>query len=474
MPESVAPEDEELVIATASQANRILVTGLAAFSLIASGAVSTHQAEGGPEPRPNVLLIITDDQRRALEVMEQTRARVRDRGVNFARANATTPICCPARATIFTGLYAHNHGVLHNFATPELDHSITIQRYLHDAGYRTGLFGKFLNLWGSKRPPPNFDEWAVYADQTNGDEYFGSTFNVNGETQVIEEYTTDFLTRMSVDFIESAEENDPQPWFTVVTPNAPHRPYTPEPDYASTKVTRWNGNPAVLESDRSDKPPYVQALKSSLKKGRAIRRDQLRTLMSVDDMVDSLVSTLKERGELANTLIVFMSDNGVLWGEHGLRSKGAPYQAALRVPLVMRWDGHLPRGTTDRRLVTNADIAPTILQAAGLSDAPAHELDGRSLLDTTWKRNRLLHEYWRAPHVDDRPPWASLQTRAYLYTEIYDDNGAVTFREYYDLKNDPWELHNLLGDLDPLNDPDWTSLSSQLAEDRECEGSSCP
>ncbi|MDQ3954050.1 MAG: sulfatase [Actinomycetota bacterium] len=451
-----------------------MITTLAALSLVASGAVSTDDAEGGEEPRPNVLLIITDDQRRGLQVMRQTRARLRERGVDYPRAHATTPICCPARATIFTGLYAHNHGVRNNFSTPELDHSITIQRYLHDAGYRTGLFGKFLNLWGSKNPPPNFDEWAVYGDQVNGDEYYRSMFNVNGEAQIIEEYSTDFLTRMSVDFIESNEADDPQPWLTVVTPNAPHRPSTPEADYASTPVTRWEGNPAVFEADRSDKPPYVQAQSASLKKGRAIRRQHFRTLMSVDDMVDSLVSTLKKHGELGNTLIVFMSDNGVFWGEHGLKTKGAPYQPVLRVPMVLRWDGHLSRGATDRRLVTNADIAPTILQATGLSDAPAHELDGRSLLDPTWQRDRLLHEYWPAPEADERPRWASLQTRGYHYTELYDENDVVVFKEYYDLNDDPWELDNLLGDLDPLNDPDWMTLSTQLAADRECEGSSCP
>ncbi len=139
----------------------------------------------------------------------------------------------------------------------------------------------------------------------------------------------------------------------------------------------------------------------------------------------------------------------------------------------MRWDGHLEAGSVDKRLVSLVDLAPTILAAAGLEDRPTHELDGRSLLDGTWERERSLHEYW-APDGENREDWAALHTKDYQYNEYYDELGNVVFREYYDLNADPWELENLLVDLNPLNDPDVAALSEQLAGDRSCKGASCP
>jgi arylsulfatase A-like enzyme len=183
---------------------------------------------------------------------------------------------------------------------------------------------------------------------------------------------------------------------------APHHPWTPEARYRAVPLRSWPGNPAVFERDRSDKPPSFRKIDWSLADGRRVRDGQLRTLMSVDDMVGRLFATLHELGETRGTLAFFLSDNGYLWADHHLGGdlntagqKRLPYTDSVRVPFFMRWLGHLPAGTRDTRLAANVDIAPTVLEAAGIPQDPAKPpLDGRSLLAPD-ARNRLLLERWR-------------------------------------------------------------------------------
>jgi arylsulfatase A-like enzyme len=170
-----------------------------------------------------------------------------------------------------------------------------------------------------------------------------------------------------------------------------------------------------------------------------------------------------------------------MWGEHGLYQKGKPYEQAIRVPLVVRWPGQILEGARDHRIVANIDIAPTVLEATGITPNPAYPIDGSSLLGTSSHRKRLLTEYF--PGLANWGPiprdWASTRGQGYKYTEYYGDDGVkVTSREYYNLRNDPWELHNLLGDSTSSNDPNVGGLSRQLARDRACEGTvgrgACP
>jgi arylsulfatase A-like enzyme len=204
-------------------------------------------------------------------------------------------------------------------------------------------------------------------------------------------------------------------------------------------------------------------------------------MLSVDSLVDRLLTTLDELGERGPTLIFFLSDNGFTMGEHGLQQKHSPYTASVKIPMFARWPGHFRGGAVDDRLVANIDIAPTVYDAAGIRPDEAHPVDGRSLLDESWTRDRMLLEY---THREDRavPSWASLRTADYQYVEYYDEElEEVTFREYYDLVTDPYQLTNLLGDADTSNDPDQgriTLLSLELQRDRRCEGTSgasaCP
>jgi arylsulfatase A-like enzyme len=432
--------------------------------------------------RPNVLVIVTDDQRAGLSVMPFTTRWLRDGGTRYPRAFANTPLCCPARASIMTGLYAHNHGVLSNQSADQLDQDATIQKALHDAGYRTALVGKFLNQWELSTSPPNFDRFAIISNKLNGqlfgnDYYNGGLWNVNGAMRVVDEYSTRFVGRRAVSFLKAQEAQDPTPWFLFVAPAAPHLPARPEPIYAEAPIAFWPGNPATEELDLSDKPPWWQVAAISETHGRLVREQQYRALMSVDDLVERLAGTLRSLEETRRTLVLYVSDNGFAWGEHGRRGKTLPYAESVKVPMFIRWPGHIPSSSIDRRLVAHVDITPTIRAAVGLPADPAHPPDGRSLFDPNWERDRLLLEFF--PTADSMTPqWASTWTPGYQYTEYYEaDTGVVSFRELYDLAADRWQLDNLYGDAVPENDPsteDTAALSATLARDHACAGVSCP
>lgn len=233
----------------------------------------------------------------------------------------------------------------------------------------------------------------------------------------------------------------------------------------------------MRERDRSDKPPYVRETRTPRATGAAHRRGQLRTLMSVDDMVGDLFRALRRSGELEDTVAVYLSDNGYMWGEHGLVGKTAPYGMSVRVPLYVRWPGAVARRATDDRLVANVDVAPTILEAAGVAPDPDVPMDGRPLTNDH-ERDRLLLEFWARPGRDT-PNWAATIRARSLYVEYFEPDGAyrVPFREYYDLVADEFELRNLLADATASNDPP-AALSAQLAADRMCSGTegatACP
>ena len=454
--------------------NLVLILCLAAPGLLTAQA-GLHAAKAREPRRPNVLLIITDDQREGLEVMPHLRRRFINGGRSYPEGFVTTPLCCPSRASIFTGRYVHNHGVINNRSSQNLDPRTTLQYHLQRSGYRTGIFGKFLNSWGSSTSPPYFTKWGIFAQGT-GDFYESPRYNVNGDLKEITGYSTTVITRLTKRFLRGADERvDSKPWMAVVAPYAPHHPFTPQRKYRNAPVGPWEGNPAVFEEDRTDKPAYVQRQSKSITYGKRRRRQQLRTLMSVDDMVQGLLKSMNRLNE-GNTLAIFISDNGMLWSEHGIAMKHVPYTQAVNVPFLARWPGHIEPGSVDDRLVANIDILPTVLDAANIElDDP--QFDGKSLLDDTWTRERLLLEYFGPEPTWGIPSWASTRTKTYQYTEYYDENGQVEFKEYYDLASDPWQLENYYHDLDPLNDPgplQDQAWSEQLADDRDCAEETCP
>ena len=444
-------------------------------ALVATGC-DTNTPATDPDDRPNILLIVTDDQPMSgtLRTMPETRRHLIAEGTRWPNAFATTPSCCPSRASIFTGQYAHNHGVTTNNEkqVDDLDHRETIQRYLQEDGYFTAIAGKYLNKWDLEKDPPYFDRWAIHPGaELNRHYYYDGQWNVQGERRTIHEYSTRFVTSKALDFLEAAGQGE-DPWFLYVAPQAPHADYDEpplvEPRFKDAPIPRFRPNPAVKETDLEDKPPFISNIPPPATEPDLVRRRQLRSLKSVDDMVAQLFEQLEETGQDENTLVIFLSDNGYLWGEHGLVTKLYPYTPSVRIPLLMRWPGHVEAGEKDDRLAANLDIASTIMSAAGLSSRES--MDGHSLLDPQWDRTRLLLEGWGWSYLD-LPKWASIRTKSEQYIE-YNREGRVIAREYYRVDEDPWQLENLA--RSPSERRRLKTLATWLDHDRACSGSDCP
>jgi arylsulfatase A-like enzyme len=450
-------------IALAAGATLLLggIVGTAAF-LSASRTVG---------PRPNILLIVTDDQRYdTLDVMPAVRRWFVEAGTSFSSAYAVTPLCCPSRASMLTGQHLHNHGIDDNeehVSTLRDVQRRTVQAALDRVGYRTGLFGKLFNNWPNDVDPAYFDRWATTPFVT----YSGARWNVGGEERRIRQNSVRYLGDLFLDFASDGERRDRRPWFGLIGFMAPHMPVTLEAAYERIRVQPLEMTPGRREFDRSDKPWYVR--KQPLKRTdliQARRVPQLRSLVAVDDQIDRIMRRLQELGELDDTLVIFTSDNGLYWGEHGLFQKSAPYREAVHVPLLLRWPGHVQSGVLDERLVGILDIAPTILAAARAR--PPVLQDGVDLLAQAPRRARLLLEF-RKLEGEDVPTWSAIITRTWVFVEYRGRDDEVIAREYYDFVRDPAQLVNMFKDGDPSNDPDTGLLHAQLRALMDCSGREC-
>jgi len=471
---------------TRSSRGRIFVLPLVALAVSAAAAEisgastpSNARSQTGTE-RPNILVIVTDDQRATgtLGVMPKTRRFFHRNGTRFKNSFASTPLCCPSRGSIFSGRYAHNHGLVRASTDPSaFDQGATIQAHLSAAGYLAAISGKYLNSWDQSTNPPHFNRWSYFSrglgNGSNG--YYNLVFNVDGVQKPVERYSTHFVRDRALRYLSWFERRDDRPWFLYVAPFAPHGPAIPEKKYSRATVPSWRSSPAFFEEDVSDKPRYVQEAQVSRREIKKLRVRQLRSLKSVDDLVGDLFAKLSRLGEKGNTLAIFMSDNGFLWGEHGRSAKSVPYSSSVAIPMAVRWPGHVERGGIDARLASNIDIAPTVLHAADATVPQETQMDGRSMLDSSWTRDRILLEFWER-EGDPVPRWASIRGSDYQYVEYYTDDTdreTVIEREYYDLTSDPWQLENLLADDENGNDPPhW--MVEQLSADRRCSSSSCP
>jgi arylsulfatase A-like enzyme len=457
-----------------------------------SGATAVGGSAGA---RPNVVVVMTDDQSlESLRVMPNTRELIGRAGVVFRESFVNYSRCCPSRATFFTGQYAHNHGVLSNGPPnggyERLRTSNWLPGWLKAAGYRTVHIGKFLNKYGERDPlevPPGWSEWYATVDPTTY-RYWGYTLNENGRLKSYgregdpASYSTDLFARRAVDAIERLAPQ-PQPFFLSVAFLAPHTggPLEPgDPVAGSTPAVapRHRGifadepllrTPSFDELDVSDKPGRVRRLPSlrpveiALIRGRY--RQRLESLLAVDEGVASIVDALRASGKLDNTLVIFTSDNGYFQGEHRIPDgKLQLYEPSIRVPLLMRGPG-IPAGGVARELVTNADLAPTVLEAADVR--PGLPQDGRSLLplagrpDLNWRRALLL-EGGNGRGLNA----FGIRTPRFMYAEY--DSGE---RELYDLDEDPYQLSSR--HRDPRYAGVLAMLVRRLDSLRRCRGASC-
>ena len=460
-----------------------LAVGMLFFGSYGGFADTVRKAKAQTLARPNIIFILTDDMRYDdLKYMRQTRSLLGNRGMSFENAFVSTALCAPSRATIMRGQYSHNTGVLSNSS---IDSSSTdvggwlayrqnrneadnVATRLHGAGYRTGLFGKYMNGYGGSRTviPRGWDRW--FATQRNFFDY-----NVNNQGTTIHfgtsksDYMTDVLSRETNAFIENSASRG-QPFFAYVAPNAPHLPATPAPrDAHAYDGARAPRLPSFNEANVSDKPPWISErpglTPDQLAAINTRHENRVESLQAVDDLVQGVVDTLRAAGELRNTYIFFTSDNGLHHGEHLIPGgKWRPYEEDMHVPLLVRGPG-VAAGSTTRKMALDTDYLPTFTDLAG-TRTPSY-VDGRTLgpvLDgsvTPWRSAILLEG---AAHYS--PAYRGIRT---LSTSTTTKRKYIEYaggeRELYYLLRDPYELTN---SFDAARPP--TFLSSRLDALRTC------
>lgn len=490
-----------------------------------------HGPVTGESPtKPNIVLVLTDDQRFDTitpEYMPNVWSLLVEQGMSFTNAYVTVSLCCPSRASIMTGQHAHNHGVLSNSppngGVTAFNEDSTLATWLTAAGYRTALVGKYLNGYGIDDDgggphgplykPPGWDTFYAFSDgkRFQGPAYYDYYLNLNGNQLKFydegpDHYSTYLLRDKMFDFLDRTEaDDDSQPFFIYYSPYAPHSPSTPAPEdeaclegpdpdkclFADVRPicpdTPKEGDfcpPSFNEQDVSDKPAWVQEKgeidsdkKEKISKHRVA---QLRSAYAVDRTVGDLVAKLEALGELDDTMIVLLSDNGYLWGEHRVQRKYNAYQEAIRTPMVIRGPGVAPN-TTSNEIVANIDLAPTFAEIAGAT--PTLTVDGRSLVpllkdEQIDLRDDMLFEHWAEPNNEgpEVPTYKALYTEVfghpYKYVEYHgSDDQPPTERELYDLETDPDEMESL--DDDAGAQPLIKQLSARLAELGSCAGVSC-
>ena len=417
------------------------------------------EASDPPEKLVNFVVILTDDQSRDTvphtpAVMPYLQGRVQDPDdswVQFSSTYTNVAMCCPARATLLTGRYAHHTGVQSNEQGELLDETDTLATWLDAAGYRTGLVGKYLNGYPFQRGhyvPPGWDSWVGWEGPNNA-QYYEYTLNEDGIPVSYgtgaANYSTDVYKAKALAFLDGVEEDEP--FFLYFAPNGPHAPRTPAPRHANL----WPSgspvrSPSFNEADVSDKPAWLRARprlnNPTVSKLDRWRLEQYRALASVDQAIQALVQRVTAMGELDRTVFLFIPDNGVSFGEHRWDSKLCPYRSCSQIPMFARipWVEH----RNDGHVLSNADIAPTIAELAGA--VPGGPVDGRSfvsLLDgspVTWTDEALLQ--WVGPQ--EIPGYWGIRTRHYTYLE-YPASREI---ELYDLTGqlgaaDPDETRNV-------------------------------
>jgi N-acetylglucosamine-6-sulfatase len=469
-----------------------------------------------PPLRPNVVLILLDDATMEnVEAMPITQALVAEEGVTFTQTYSPFPLCCPARATILTGQYAHNHGVLDNvepqggYAT--FDDSQTLATYLTD-DYRTGLFGKYMNDSDDQRGyvPPG---WDVFVRPLSVGTYWGTktTMWVNGRVERLAgAEQTAALSRRAQRFISTSTAAG-KPFFTflsVVSPHfgGPHTDYPADPTFTSWVAPRYRNtaarvlpdDPSVNEADVTDKPAYVQARPLMTDDDLALAAERyaqtVEAVQAVDAEVGNVVDRLDSLGVLDNTYVMVASDNGFALGQHRKHvGKNDPGQAAVHVPLIMRGPGLIP-GTTYDRVAGLQDITPTILAMTNESDDQATaSIDGLDLLGLATGElapsNRLqLIEIPYTAGITDQAAEAgrepspekqkALKTLSWRWRGFVTSGGLKYLEtvqtgevELYNLNTDPFELINLAND--GLHDHLVATMAARLAALARCSGSSC-
>ena len=430
----------------------------------------------------NIIFILSDDHRydfmgftgKVPWLETPNLDRLAREGAYFPNTYVTTSLCSPSRASILTGLYSHTHRVVDN-AAPDPGNLTFFPEYLQNAGYQTGFFGKWHMGNHTDEPQPGFDHWESFRGQGV---YYGPTLNINGTKISYDEetYISDLLTEHAVEWLASTARD--KPFFMYLSHKAVHSEFAPATrhlgDYQEQDVVYppsydpTSNNGSDLERTAPDDSPpsgrdyygdrllpdWVKAQRESwhgvdyMYHGRIDFEDffhrYTETLKGVDDSVGVVLDFLDKNKLAEDTLVIYMGDNGFSFGEHGLIDKRHFYEESAKVPLLVRWPTRLEGGAPINALIQNIDIAPTILDVAGLR-APAH-MQGMSivpLLERTsadW-RDRVFYEYYWEMDFPQTPTMFGVRTERYKYIRYH---GIWDTNEFYDLIQDPNEMRNLI------------------------------
>jgi N-acetylglucosamine-6-sulfatase len=447
-----------------------------------------------PRRRPNFVFVLVDDMR-----WDEVRAsghpfidtphmdRLAREGARFLNAFATTPLCSPSRASFLTGQYAHTNGIIDNTARPS--HALPVfPRALQGAGYLTGFFGKW-HMGNDDSPRPGFDHWVAMPGQG---EALGPQLNVDGERIRASGYVTDLLTDYVERFIERAAD---QPFLVYLAHKAVHPNVVQRDDGSVVALPDQPGGFVAAERHRGryagrtmprrpnafkppvGKPALLRQIGELPPLGRATAtsdeeiRGRIEMLLAVDDGLGRIIAALEKRGTLDDTVVVFTSDHGYFYGEHGLsEERRLAYEEAIRIPLIVRYPSRVRAGTTPAEMVLSLDVAPTLLELGGLT--PAATLQGRSLVPIfenaarDW-RSSFLVEYFSDtvfPRIRNMG-YVAVRTTRHKYIQY---NELENMNELYDLEADPHEEHNLIDEPEarPTRDRMHAELQRLLAETR--------
>jgi len=424
------------------------------------GVVATSTFAQSPDHRPNIVFILVDDQRydafsyAGHPFLETPHLdRLANEGVVFANAFVTTSLCSPSRASILTGQYAHRHQVLAN-RTPLDRATPTFATELEKVGYDTAFVGKWHMGAPDDSPRPGFRHWVSFPGQGS---YNNQRLNVNGELVETQGYITDLLTDHAVQFIATPRD---QPFLLYLSHKAVHAPFTPASRHQASYAEQHYPHPPTMANTAETyrgKPDWVKAQRNSWHGVDGMYNgsvdfdrfvlDYAETLRAVDDSVGRIVRALTDAGVLEQTLIVFTSDNGFQFGEHGLIDKRTMYESSIRVPLILRGPLGASGGRRLTQMILNVDFAPTFIEIAG-GEQPS-TIQGRSFLpilrdSTTAGRDAFLYEYFWERAFPQTPTVMGIRTDRYKLMRY---QGIWDRYELYDLQTDPEERHNLIGDF---------------------------
>jgi arylsulfatase A-like enzyme len=442
------------------------VTALTLFALLASHVPDLRaQAPSRAATPRNVVFILSDDHRydfmsfmKGAPPFLKTPSldRMAAGGAHVRNAFVTTALCSPSRASILTGQYAHRHGVVDN-SSPIPSGTTFFPQSLQRAGYRTAFLGKWHmgEADADDAPRPGFDHWVSFRGQGV---YNDPVLNINGQRRQVRGYTTDVLTDQALEWLKGRGTAEPdRPFFLYLSHKAVHAEFVAAPRhqgrYANERIPRPE-TMANTEANYRSKPHWVKEQRYSwhgvdymyhgAMQFDGFYRAYCETLLALDESVGRVLDYLDAAGLSESTLVIYMGDNGFLLGEHGLIDKRNAYEESMRVPMLAYAPGFIEPGSTITQVVRNIDVAPTLLELAGV--ARPDDMDGRSVLpvlrgeSVTWEGELLYEYYWEYafPHTP-----TTLAIRGDRYKFIYYP-GVWDLQELYDLETDPQERHNLI------------------------------